>query len=185
VVALHLTPDAASPAPNRPTARARPPAGLDARIEDELPGLRRYALALLRNPIDSEDLVQETVLRALANIHLWDPDSNLRAWLFTIMHNLRVSHVRRAVREGKHVPVETAWELGVPPRQGWQLGLRDLDRMLARLEEGQRSLLLLVGLEGLRYEDAATLLDIPLGTVRSRLSRARNRLRQMLAEEAG
>jgi RNA polymerase sigma-70 factor (ECF subfamily) len=162
---------------------ARPRQKIHAQIELELPGLRRYAMALLRNPVDSDDLVQETVARALDKIHLWDPETNLRAWLFTIMHNLRVNGVRRAVREGSHVSLEAAFDLGTEPQQGWRLGLRDLERALGQLDEGHRAALLLIGLEGLRYEEAAAVLEVPLGTVRSRLSRARTRLKQMLAGE--
>jgi RNA polymerase sigma-70 factor (ECF subfamily) len=153
-----------------------------AQIEQELPGLRRYAAALLRNHPDSDDLVQETVTRALDKLHLWTPGTNLRAWLFTIMHNLRVNTVRRGVREGQHVPIDSAYSLGTPASQTWRLGLRDLEAALDQLDEGQRAVLLLIGLEGLRYDEAAEILELPLGTVRSRLSRARTRLRELLTE---
>jgi RNA polymerase sigma-70 factor (ECF subfamily) len=149
-------------------------------IEAELPGLRRYAAALLRSSPDADDLVQETVARALDKHELWRPGTNLRAWLFTMMHNLRINSARSVRREGFMVPAESALGLGSAPTQNSRLTLRDLRRALDSLEEGHRAVVLLVGLEGLSYEEVAEVLALPLGTVRSRLSRARARLRQLL-----
>jgi RNA polymerase sigma-70 factor, ECF subfamily len=150
-------------------------------VEAELPGLRRYAVALLRSGPDADDLVQETVARALDKHELWQPGTNLRAWLFTMMHNLRINSARNLRREGFAVPAEAAATgLSLPATQIGRLTLRDLERALDALEEGHRAVVLLVGLEGLTYEDAAEVLALPLGTVRSRLSRARARLRRLL-----
>jgi RNA polymerase sigma-70 factor (ECF subfamily) len=152
-------------------------------VEAELPGLRRYAVALLRSGPDADDLVQETVARALDKHELWQPGTNLRAWLFTMMHNLRINGARSRRREGFAISPEIATGLSLPATQVGQLTLRDLKRALDALEEGHRAVVLLVGLEGLSYEDVADILELPLGTVRSRLSRARVRLRRLLEGE--
>lgn len=152
-------------------------------IEAELPGLRRYAVALLRSGPDADDLVQETVARALDKRALWQPGTNLRAWLFTMMHNLRINRARTARREGVAVPADAATGLSVSANQAETIALRDLRKALDTLEEGHRAVILLVGLEGLTYEEVADILALPLGTVRSRLSRARARLRRLLDGE--
>src|ERR671933_558551 len=150
-------------------------------LEKEIPRLRRYARALTRDATRADDLVQSCLVRALAKSHLWQPGTDLRAWLFTILHNQHVNDVRRSVREGVNVPVEdVAPVLTVQSTQGASLQLRDLDRALARLPEEQRQVLLLVGLEGMRYEEVALVLDVPVGTVRSRLSRGREMLRRLM-----
>jgi len=150
-------------------------------LQHEIPRLRRYARALTRDGTRADDLVQSCLVRALAKSHLWQPGTDLRAWLFTILHNQHVNDVRRAVREGINVPMEdVAPVLTVPSTQGASLQLRDLDRAMARLPEEQRQVLLLVGLEGMRYEEVATVLDVPVGTVRSRLSRGRDMLRHLM-----
>ena len=150
-------------------------------LEHEIPRLRRYARALTRDGTRADDLVQSCLLRALAKSHLWQAGTDLRAWLFTILHNQHVNDVRRAVREGINIPVEdVAPVLTVPSTQGAALQLRDLERAMARLPEEQRQVLLLVGLEGMRYEEVAAVLDVPVGTVRSRLSRGRDTLRHLL-----
>jgi RNA polymerase sigma-70 factor, ECF subfamily len=152
-------------------------------VEAELPGLRRYAVALLRSGPDADDLVQETVTRALDKQDLWQPGTNLRAWLFTMMHNLRVNDARRTRREGFPMPADAATNLSLPATQLGRLTLRDLQRAIDSLDEAHRAVLLLVGLEGMSYEDVSDVLALPLGTVRSRLSRARSRLRHFLEGE--
>ncbi|HUK57952.1 MAG TPA: sigma-70 family RNA polymerase sigma factor [Stellaceae bacterium] len=150
-------------------------------LEQEIPRLRRYARALARDASRADDLVQSCLARALAKSHLWQPGTDLRAWLFTILHNQHVNDVRRAVREGISVPVDDmAPVLATPSTQGASLRLRDLERALDRLPEEQRQVLLLVGLEGMRYEEVARVLSVPVGTVRSRLSRGRDMLRQLM-----
>jgi RNA polymerase sigma-70 factor, ECF subfamily len=150
------------------------------RIADELPRLRRYARALVKNPDRADDLVQDTVVRALEKIHLWQPDTDLRAWLFTLMHNQYVNFVRKSVREGSQCSIEAAYNLGKLAAQTDNLMLRDFRRALDALSPEQRSVLLLIGMEGLRYEEVADILTIPVGTVRSRLSRARESLRVLM-----
>jgi RNA polymerase sigma-70 factor, ECF subfamily len=152
-------------------------------LENEIPKLRRYALRLKRNRADADDLVQDCLLRAIRKSHLWERGTNLRAWLFTIMHNNHVNDVRRSLREGDKVEVEeVAPMLTVAESQSASLQLRDIDRAIVRLPEGQRRALLLVGLEGRSYEEGAAILDVPVGTVRSRLSRAREAVRALIDE---
>ena len=150
-------------------------------LQNEIPRLRRYARALTRDAARADDLVQSCLLRAIAKEHLWEPGTDLRAWLFTILHNQNVNEIRRSVREGVVVAVEdVAPVLTVAPRAGASLQLRDLERGIRLLPEEQRQVILLVGLEGMRYEEVAAVLDIPIGTVRSRLSRGREMLRRLM-----
>jgi len=149
-------------------------------IEAEIPRLRRYARALTRDAVTADDLVQDCLTRALGKLHLWQQGTDLRAWLFTILHNQYVNHIRRAVREGSAVGLnESEPLLSRAPQQGKRLELRDLERAIAKLPEEQRSVILLVGLEGMRYEEVAAVLDVPVGTIRSRLSRGREALRRL------
>ncbi|MBV8888805.1 MAG: sigma-70 family RNA polymerase sigma factor [Alphaproteobacteria bacterium] len=150
-------------------------------LEAEIPRLRRYARALTRDAARADDLVQSCLTRAVAKQHLWEPGTDLRAWLFTILHNQHVNDVRRSVREGVNVAVEDlAPVLTVQANAMAALQLRDLERALGMLPEEQRQVILLVGLEGMRYEEVATILDVPVGTVRSRLSRGRDLLRKLM-----
>jgi RNA polymerase sigma-70 factor, ECF subfamily len=156
------------------------------RIVAEIPRLRRYARALTHNTTAADDLVQDCLTRALSKIHLWQDGTNLRAWLFTILHNQYVNEVRRSVRAGTVVSLsdtepEPEPALTRAPDQGKRLELRDLERALAKLPEEQRSALLLAGIEGMQYEEVAAVLDVPLGTIRSRLSRGRAALRQLMS----
>ena len=153
-------------------------------LEEQIPRLRRYAHALCRDRAAADDLVQDCLCRALTKGHLFQPGSNLRAWLFTMMHHLHVNTVRSAVRQGAAVPAEDMEPLLTePPAQGGGLTLRDLDRAMGELSEEQRQVILLVGLESMSYEEVATILDLPVGTVRSRLSRGRERLRELIGHE--
>jgi len=150
-------------------------------LQNEIPRLRRYARALTRDAVRADDLVQSCLVRAIAKEHLWEPGTDLRAWLFTILHNQNVNEVRRAVREGVAVALEdVASVLTAAPRAAGCLLLRDLERAIKLLPEEQRQVILLVGLEGMRYEEVAAVLGIPIGTVRSRLSRGREMLRRLM-----
>lgn len=147
-----------------------------------VPSLRRYARALLREPADADDLVQDCLTRAIDRLHLWTPGTNLRAWLFTILHNQHVNTARRRARRPDGIAMNDS---GVEPAAGLAAqedrhALRDMDRALAALDEDQRQAVLLIGLEGLTYGEAADVLDVPLGTVMSRLSRGRRRLRDLM-----
>jgi len=148
---------------------------------EHLPRLRRYARALTGDVNRADDLVQDTLERALAKLDLWQPGSDLRAWLFTLMHNLFVNQIR--VRRPQETVMEDALDVPVSGGQMEALAARDIHAALAQLPEEQREVLLLVGLEQFGYAEAAQVLGVPTGTVMSRLSRARERMRQMLAGE--
>jgi RNA polymerase sigma-70 factor (ECF subfamily) len=152
------------------------------RIAAEIPRLRRYARALLRgSEADPDDLVQACILRGLSKQHLWKEGTDLRAWLFTILHNQFVNNIRRSRRDGPVVEVSDLDEENQElPAQDKRLELRDLDRALSLLPDEQRTVIFLIGLEGMDYETAAQVIGVPVGTVRSRLSRGREALRQLM-----
>src|ERR1700753_1605267 len=153
-------------------------------VRDELmehvPRLRRYARALINNRDLADDLVQDTLERALGRTGLFQPGTDLRAWLFTIMHNVFANQARKASARAVHVAVDddriAASERAVESSQTPSLEMRDLDYALQRLPVEQREVVLLVGLEEMSYADVALALDIPIGTVMSRLSRDRGRM---------
>ena len=119
-------------------------------VEQEIPRLRRYARALTRASDRADDLVQDTLLRALTKLHLWQPETDIRAWLFTIMHNQYVNTVRREMREAATVDIEhTASTMVATTDPTARRQLVELDQALARLSAEQREVLLLVGLEGM------------------------------------
>jgi RNA polymerase sigma-70 factor (ECF subfamily) len=147
-------------------------------VETEIPVLQRYALKLTRDDRATEDLVQECLVRALGKQHLWCEGSNLRAWLCTILHNLYVDDIRRALRTGTVVELSEVEErLADPPAQEKVLALRDVNRALAGLTDGQRAAVVLIGLDGWSYERFAKATGLPIATIRSRLSRGRDRLK--------
>ncbi len=155
--------------------------GRDA-IVAEIPRLRRYARALTGQEDRADDLVQDTLERALDKWRFWQSSRDLRPWLFSIMHNLHIDQHRRETRidycDDADLP-----ELPQRAEQTDALELRDLDRALTLLPLEQREVLLLVALEELSYADVAKAIDQPIGTVMSRLSRARTRLKAILAGE--
>jgi RNA polymerase sigma-70 factor, ECF subfamily len=161
------------------------PAVLHRDIGAILPKLRRYALILTRDAVAADDLVQECVVRALAKMHLWTAGTDLRAWLFMILHNQYISHVRRATRERSILEWNDAVSGSIcAPQQMAQLELRELElreleRAIRSLPGEQRSVILLVGLTRATYDDVATACDVPVGTIRSRLSRGRRALRKL------
>lgn len=155
---------------------------ISALIESEIPRLKRYASALFRNRDGADDLVQDTLLRALEKSELWTPGTNLRAWLFTLMHNLYVNQVRRSVREGQKINLDRI-KPSTAPAQIWSLLMRDVKRGLARLPEEQRSVVWTVAVNGMKYEQAAQVYSVPIGTIRSRLCRARQTLSAILEDE--
>ncbi len=154
-------------------------------LEAEIPRLRRYARALTRDVTRADDLVQSCLARAVAKQHLWQPGTDLRAWLFTILHNQYVNDVRRSVREADSIELSEAPQLTVQSNAIASLELRDLETALGKLQPEQREVILLVGLEGMAYEEVAAVLEIPVGTVRSRLSRGRDQLRLLMGMEGG
>ena len=149
-------------------------------IVAEIPRLRRYARALTGDTSRAEDLVQDTLERALSRWILWRP-GNLRAWLFTIMHNQFITEVRRSnASPVRTLPDVADWQIACPAPQEDRLMLRDLRRALATLPPDYRSVLLMAGLEDIDYNDTARILAVPIGTIKSRLSRARGMLRQRM-----
>jgi RNA polymerase sigma-70 factor (ECF subfamily) len=152
------------------------------RLVELIPRLRRYARALVGERAAADDLVQDTLERAWAKLHLYRRGTDLRAWLFTVMHNVHVNKVR-AARTTESLDDEMP-ELAQRATQGDSLVVRDLDRSIALLPAEQRSVLLLVTLEDMSYEEVARTLGIPMGTVMSRLSRAREKLRVLMLGQA-
>jgi RNA polymerase sigma-70 factor (ECF subfamily) len=150
--------------------------------EREIPRLRRYARYLRGEPDHAEDLVQECLLRAIEKIDTWRPGTNLRAWLFVILRNCHISEVRRAQRIVSMEDAAPASEptLTIPGNQEARVALAEVRNAYLSLSEEHRELLLLVAIEGLQYKEASAILDVPLGTVRSRVSRAWQALRQAL-----
>lgn len=153
---------------------------ISALIEPQIPALRRYAWALLRSSEAADDLVQDTLERALSRWHLRRRDGDLRAWLFTIERNLFLTGLRQRSRRGPHVGTDALEHVPTPdgPEPGSH---RDILAGLDSLPEEQRSVLLLVAVEDLSYAEAARILAVPVGTVMSRLSRARERMRSYVA----
>lgn len=150
-----------------------------------IPGLRRYARALTGDAWAADDLVQDTLERACSKWRLWRPDSDLRAWLFTLMHNIQANNwrsIQRQQRSGAPLDVdELTQDLQAPP-SAVDTGI-DLQRCLLRLPPEQRETLLLVVMEDLSYDDVARITGVPIGTVMSRLSRARQRLHRLMEGE--
>ena len=153
-----------------------------------IPRLRRYARVLTGNPASADDLVQDTLTRAWDKRQLWRAGSDLRAWLFTIMHNVHVNQRALARREAGNVSLDSEDEQSVA-LQAVQYGnqlrrveLQEVAEQVARLPAEQREVLMLIAVEELRYEEAAAVLAIPVGTVMSRLSRARDKLRRLAKE---
>lgn len=149
-------------------------------FEVEIPHLRRYARYLVRDVDRADDLVQESLTRAIAKLDSWTPGTNLRAWLFVILRNCFINEMRRERLMGEmpddpHLP-------SAPANQESHVALLEVRKAFLELSQEHREILLLVAIEGLCYEDAAEILGLPLGTVRSRLSRARQALRDALAE---
>jgi RNA polymerase sigma-70 factor (ECF subfamily) len=149
-------------------------------MEACVPALRRYARSLLRDPQEVDDLVHDCLVRALDQLHTRREDGDLRAWLFAIMRNLFLSRARNKTGSRVVFLEEVNQDgLAMQATQEGHMQANDLLRGLDELSEEQRSVLLLVSVEGLSYAQVAQVLGIPIGTVMSRLSRARERLRQM------
>jgi RNA polymerase sigma-70 factor (ECF subfamily) len=150
-------------------------------FDAHLPRLRRYARALTGDRHAADDLVQDTLERAWSKLDLWRRGSRLDAWLLTIMHNVFVNQYRRRPPPADSID-DMPLEPSVRGAQADKLEVRDLDAALGRLPPEQREVLLLVALEECSYADTARILDVPVGTVMSRLSRAREKLRGLLAD---
>ncbi len=160
-------------------------------IVELIPRLRRYARALAGDRAAADDLVQDTLERAWSKFHLYRRGTDLRAWLFTVMHNVFVNQRALARHEKMHVSLDAeadggeAWQIPVRSMQYTRVELLELMQHVGRLPVDQRQVLLLAVVEELRYEEIASTLAIPIGTVMSRLSRAREKLRAAFADKPG
>lgn len=154
--------------------------GNDRELIGHIQALRRYASALVGNHADADDLVQEALKRALVYFDGSREIENLRAYLFTILHNVRIDMLKQKMRAGAQVPVDDVPLVADGASQGDRLACRQIVEAIRHLSDEHREVLLLVGLEGMSYRETAEILGIKMGTVMSRLSRARTALREML-----
>jgi RNA polymerase sigma-70 factor (ECF subfamily) len=154
-------------------------AGFKASVEAAIPALRRYARALTRDAETADDLVQDTLVRALRSEHLFH-GGEVRSWLYTILTNLNRNRLRSLARRPALSPID---DNDAPDTAGPEAGGRDIERALATLVDDQRTALLLVVLEGLSYREVAEVQGVPIGTVMSRLARARAQIKSYLDGE--
>ena len=156
----------------------------DSSLRDDLvaaiPNMRAFAISLCGNRDRADDLVQEALVKAWNHLSSFQEGTNLKAWLFTILRNAYFSELRKTKREVADSDGKLAARLSVPPEQQGHLDLIDLNRALAKLPPDQREALILVGAEGFSYEDAATFSACAVGTVKSRVNRARTRLAELM-----
>jgi len=145
-----------------------------------MPQMHNFARSLCRDAVRAADLVQEALLRAFSNIERFQPGTNLKAWLFTILRNEHYSQLRRQKFEAVGVDTSTLPEPSVLPDHDGELQLRELHNALSTLPTGQRTALLLVSASGLSYEEAAGICGCAVGTIKSRVARARQMLVEML-----
>ncbi len=148
-------------------------------IEDMIPAMRRFARGLTGREDLADDLVQDALTKVLSNYDRFEQGTNLKAWLFRIVRNTHIDEMRKVQRRGAHVDVddEEVVQIGVAGSQFSNVEMLEFRRAFAKLSEEDREVLLLIGMEGLTYDEASEMIDVPVGTVKSRLSRARDRLR--------
>nr|WP_166486175.1 RNA polymerase sigma factor [Jannaschia sp. CCS1] len=149
-------------------------------IVEHLPSLRAFARSLTRNPSSADDLVQDTVVKAWSNIDKFQAGTNMRAWLFTILRNTFYSARRKQKREVADIDGELTAQLSEKPAHDGRLAMKDFATAFAELPDEQREALLLVGASGFAYEEAADMCGCAVGTIKSRVNRARTRLTEML-----
>ncbi|MDO8901712.1 MAG: sigma-70 family RNA polymerase sigma factor [Phenylobacterium sp.] len=148
-----------------------------------IPALRAFAWSLSHNGADADDLVQDTLIKAWSNRDRFEPGTNLRAWLFTILRNTYYSQLTRRRREVRDEDGDYAKLLRSPPTQDWSLAMQDLQAALAQLPLEHREALILVGAAGLSYEETAEICGCAVGTIKSRVNRARIKLQRLLEDE--
>ncbi|HWK39284.1 MAG TPA: sigma-70 family RNA polymerase sigma factor [Hyphomicrobium sp.] len=157
----------------------------DSALRDDLvaaiPNMRAFAISLCGSRDRADDLVQEALVKAWNHLDSFEKGTNLKAWLFTILRNAYFSELRKTKREVADSEGQLAAKLSVPPEQPGHLDLLDLNRALAKLPPDQREALILVGAEGFSYEDAANISGCAVGTVKSRVNRARSRLNELMS----
>jgi RNA polymerase sigma factor (sigma-70 family) len=152
-------------------------------VVELIPALRAFARTFCRSSADADDLVQETLAKAIANLHRFEPGTKLKSWLFTIMRNTFLTAVARSRRETTGVEVEEVASSPEAPQE-WSAQVREVRAAMGRLPQSQREVLVLVGMLGMSYDEAARICDCAVGTVKSRLSRARSALLVELGEGA-
>lgn len=156
------------------------PAAFKAELIELLPSLRAFARSLAHNPAQADDLVQDTLVKALANVERFEPGTNLRAWLFTILRNHYYSQLRKSKREIEDADGKFAARLSSRPEQDGTVDLEDFKVAFAQLAPDHREVLTLVGASGCSYEEAAQICGCAVGTIKSRVNRARKKLSDML-----
>jgi RNA polymerase sigma-70 factor (ECF subfamily) len=149
-----------------------------------VPSLRAFAISLAMNRDHADDLVQDTLVSAWANLGRFEPGTNLNAWLFTILRNRFYSTYRKRVREVQDTDGEQAARLSMPPEQHGSLDLQDMQRALVKLRVDQREALLLIAAEGMSYDEAAQVCGVAVGTIKSRVHRARVELARLMSVES-
>lgn len=159
-------------------------AAFKAELISMLPSLRAFARSLSRNPAQADDLVQDTLVKALSNIERYEPGTNMRAWLFTILRNHYYSHLRKAKREVEDVEGRMAARLATRPAQPGALDLEDFKIAFAQLAPDHREVLTLVGASGCSYEEAAEICGCAVGTIKSRVNRGRKKLAEILGVDS-
>jgi len=148
-----------------------------------IPQLRRYAFALVNHNDMADDLVQDSLERALAKQHLWNPSLPIKPWLLTVLHNIFANNARKYRRTPCLVSIHEIEEIS-DNKNSDELYLNDLQYALEHLSDEHREIILLVGLEQMSYRETATILDIPQGTVMSRLMRARQKLKEVMNNQS-
>lgn len=149
-------------------------------IVDHLPSLRAFAMSLTRNSATADDIVQDTIVKAWSNLDKFEPGTNLRAWLFTILRNTYYSLHRKRSREVADVDEEYAAQLSEKPEHDGRLAMSDFRVAFAQLPDDQREVLILVGASGFSYEEAAEMCGCAIGTIKSRANRGRKRLAELM-----
>jgi len=162
------------------SAGTEPLVGVKAELVALMPSLRAFSRSLCPNQARADDLVQETLMKALANLDRYEPGSNMRAWLFTILRNTYYSELRKRQREVEDADGAHAARLAERPNQPGAADLEDFKRAFAQLSEDHREVLALVGASGMSYEEAAAICGCAVGTVKSRVNRARAKLAELL-----
>ncbi|HEV2900419.1 MAG TPA: sigma-70 family RNA polymerase sigma factor [Pseudaminobacter sp.] len=147
-----------------------------------IPALRAFARTLSRDGSEADDLVQETLMKGIANINRFQPGTSLKAWLFTIMRNTFYTRIKRANREGPGLLDCASSRPAIAASQEWRLRSQEMARAIDALPDDQRQVIVLIGVLGTSYDDAASICGCAIGTIKSRLSRARNRLLETLGE---
>jgi len=171
------TPIKAAPAAARPPAR-----DFKRGLVEMLPHLRNFARSLTRNPAQADDLVQDTMVKALANVDRFDPDTNLRPWLFTILRNTFYSNLRRRWREVEDGEGHYAARLNEPAHQDGKLDFDDFRKAFSQLQDEHREVLTLIGASGCSYDEAAEICGCAVGTIKSRVNRGRRRLEELMQQ---